>query len=257
MKSEINSKNNKLYINKDLTCDSVVQKCQNAPPPWGDQWVAIGGRDSAPKNGTFHHKFRRSELFRNLCSVSCHKVQLRPEIQPFWGEVKEGKPQWRLQVQSAVPGVGTALDSKAKWNAHPLKTVGKSNDQWRSAVTMSSATLSKQSKGKKEREYKRIYPDRLLNPAKLKWHHSLRPCEQQGQQHIFNFCLCAPAARIWNEEKWAASADLMCFFFFLYFFLLLLLLWWQHARPSGCSAIERGRMELKFFARAVDIHPEQ
>lgn len=35
MKSEINSKNNKLYINKDLTCDSVVQKCQNAPPTVG------------------------------------------------------------------------------------------------------------------------------------------------------------------------------------------------------------------------------
>lgn len=186
-------------------------------------------------------------------SAQFRAIKSNSDLKSNHSEVRER----RFQVPSAVPGVGTALDSKAKWNAHPLKTAGKSNDQWRSAVTMSSATSSKQSKGKKEREYKRIYPDRLLNPAKLKRHHSLRPCEQQGQQHIFNFCLCAPAARIWNEEKWAASADLMWFFFFIYLFLLLLLLWWQHARPSGCSAIERGRMELKFFARAVDIHPEQ
>lgn len=90
---------------------------------------------------------------------------------------------------------------------------------------MSSATLNKQSNIKKENEYKRIYLDHLLNPAKLKWHHSLRPCEQQGQPHIFNFCVFAPVAQIWKvkkSSKKSAIACLMCFFSITYLFIVFL-----------------------------------
>lgn len=88
---------------------------------------------------------------------------------------------------------------------------------------MSSAALNKQSKVKKkkrEREYKRIYPDHLLNPAKLKRHHSLRLCEQQGQLHIFNFCVFAPVAQIWKKKLQKISNCLLNVFFSFLIFIL-------------------------------------
>lgn len=65
-----------------------------------------------------------SEISAQFCAIKSNS-----DLKSNHSEVKEGKPQRRFQVQSAVPGVGTALDSKAKWNAHPLQTLGKSNDQ--------------------------------------------------------------------------------------------------------------------------------